>query len=148
MVVLWIKSVSFSDNLCHFHFFIWAQEIKNFDLLSKQFLIGCWPSNLTVIGGDLVSTAKKTFGCGGFLKTTQPKKTFGCGGFLKSTQPKKTFGCGGFLSHKKMAVENMKSHFGCGICTDRHIVQRIFKIWILFPHIIWVIWDTNFVFPI
>ena len=74
-----------------------------------------------MIGGDLVSTAKKTFGCGGFLKTTQPKKTFGCGGFLKSTQPKKTFGCGGFLSHKKMAVEKMKSHFGCGICPDRKI---------------------------
>jgi len=49
-----------------------------------------------VIGGDLVSTAKKTFGCGGFLKTTQPKKTFGCGGFLKATQPKMFFGCGGF----------------------------------------------------
>ena len=41
------------------------------------------------------------------------------GGFLKSTQPKKTFGCADFLSHKKMAVEKMKSHFGCGICPDR-----------------------------
>ena len=28
------------------------------------------------------------------------------------------------------------------------IVQQIFKIWILFPHIIWVIWDSNFVSPI
>ena len=24
-----------------------------------------------------------------------------------------------FLSHKKMAVEKMKSHFGSGICPDR-----------------------------
>ena len=62
---------------------------------------------------------RKIFGCGGFQKSAQPKKISGCGGFLKSTQPKKTFGCGGFLSHKKMAVEKMKSHFGCGICPDR-----------------------------
>ena len=39
---------------------------------------------------------KKTFGCGGFSKSTQPKKTLGCGGFLKSTQPQICFGCGGF----------------------------------------------------
>ena len=36
------------------------------DLLSKQFLIGYWPSNLTMIGG-------KIFGCGGFQKSAQPK---------------------------------------------------------------------------
>ena len=50
IVVVWIKSVFVSDNFCHFHFLIWAQEFRNFDLLSKQFLIGYWPSNLTMIG--------------------------------------------------------------------------------------------------
>ena len=34
------------------------------------------------------------------------------------TQPKFIFGCGGFASTKKMAVEKLKSHFGCGICPD------------------------------
>ena len=54
-------------------FLIWAQEIKIFDLLSEQFLIGYRPSNLTVIGGDLVFTVKKKFGRGGFQKVSQPK---------------------------------------------------------------------------
>ena len=47
------------------------------------------------------------------------QKKIGCGGFQKLPQPEKNFGCGGFMSHKKMAVENMKSHFDCGICPDR-----------------------------
>ena len=37
IVVVWIKSVFVSDNFCHFHFLIWAQEFRNFDLSSKQF---------------------------------------------------------------------------------------------------------------
>ena len=40
IVVVWIKSVFVSDNFCHFHFLIWAQELKNFDFLSEQFVIG------------------------------------------------------------------------------------------------------------
>ena len=76
---------------------------------------------------------RKIFGCGGFQKSAQPKNFSGCGVFLKSTQPKKTFGYGGFLSHKKMAVEKMKSHFGCGICPDRKKTITEFKKKIFFP---------------
>ena len=45
---------------------------------------------------------------------------------LKSSTAEKNFGCGRLVSIKKMAVEKLKSHFGCGICTDSPIKpQRV-----------------------
>ena len=55
-------------------FFIWAQEFRNFDLLSKPFLIGYWPSYLILIGGDLVSTAKKILAVEVFKKRHSQNK--------------------------------------------------------------------------
>ena len=66
IVVVWIKSVFVSDNFCHFHFLIWAQEFRNFDLSSKQFWLAI--DRLTWLW-----LVEKNFGCGGFQKSAQPK---------------------------------------------------------------------------
>ena len=47
----------------------------------------------------------------------QPNKNFGCGGFQKMIQ-QKNFWLWRIFESQKMAVKNMKSYFGCGICPD------------------------------
>ena len=54
-----------------------------------------------------------------FSKSVTAKINFWLWRFFEVDTAKKTIGCVDFLSHKKMAVEKMKSHFGCGICPDR-----------------------------
>ena len=41
--------------------------------------------------------------------------------FWKSATDKIFCNCGGLVSYKKMVVEKLKSHFGCGICPDRRV---------------------------
>ena len=101
-------------------FLIWAQEIKNFDLLSEQFLIGYWPSNLTVIGGDLVSTAKKILAVEVFKKCHSQNKFLAVEVFWSRHSQKKLLAVEVFWVTKKwlwkkwnliLAVESVRTGF-------------------------------------
>ena len=120
IVVVWIKSVFVSDNLCHFHFLIWAQEFRNFDLLSKPFLIGYWPSYLILIGEDLVSTAKKILAVEVFKKRHSQNKFLAVEVFRSRHSQKKLLAVEVFWVTKKwlwkiwnliLAVESVRTGF-------------------------------------
>ena len=87
-----------------------------------------WSTILVLNMGNKISTAKLLFWLCMFSRKTQPKVFFGCGVFKKWHSQNFVFGCGGFASTKKMAVEKLKSHFGCGICPDPYLtVKRSWK---------------------
>jgi len=101
MVVLWIKSVSFSDNLCHFHFFNLSSRYQKFRSVERTVFDWLLTVKLDCDWRRFNFYSQKKFWLWRFSKSVTAKINFWLWRFFEVDTAKKNFWLWRFFESQK-----------------------------------------------